>query len=263
MPVVSITTRSNLSLPWSRFSFRSPRMRIKSPRTVQQMQPLFISTICSSVRSRISPSTPLSPNSFSITAILWPWSSFRMRLSSVVLPAPRKPVRMVTGTMFCSAMNAPCEGEILPLQHEQALQVVALGKLECDRVVGGGAEALDDLGVGAGVERRAGDDRLEQFGWHAAGAGEGGKQPAGSEQLERQQVDVLIGARRIRRVRRGRRELRRIEDDEIVPRSLIAQQPQMLEDVGRHELDAAGGQRIGRQVFFRDLDRVDGRFDGG
>src|SRR3954471_18270856 len=246
MPVVSITTRSNLSEPSSRFSFRSPRMRMRSPRTVQQMQPLFISTICSSVRSRISPSTPLSPNSFSITAILWPWSSFRMRLSSVVLPAPRKPVRMVTGTMFCSAMNTPCEGGILPLQHEQALEVVALGKLERHRVVGGGAEALDDLRVGAGVERRARDDGLEQLGRHAARAGEGGKQAAGGKQLERQQVDVLVGARCIRRVCRSRRELRRIEDDEIIPGSLVAQQPQMLEDVGRHELDAAGSQRIGR-----------------
>ena len=35
---------------------------------------------------------------FSITAIRLPCCSVRMRLSSVVLPAPRKPVRMVTGT---------------------------------------------------------------------------------------------------------------------------------------------------------------------
>ena len=38
-----------------------------------------------------------SPNSFSMTAIFWPWASVRMRLSSVVLPEPRKPVRMVAG----------------------------------------------------------------------------------------------------------------------------------------------------------------------
>src|SRR5690606_948195 len=40
------------------------------------------------------------PNSFSMTAIFWPWFSVRMRLSSVVLPAPRKPVSMVTGTIL-------------------------------------------------------------------------------------------------------------------------------------------------------------------
>src|SRR5687767_6103893 len=113
MPVVSITTRSNLSAPWSRFSLSEPRMRIRSPRTVQQMQPLFISTICSSDFSMISLSTPLSPNSFSITAMRWPWSSLRMRLSSVVLPLPRKPVRIVTGTMLLSCMGAPSEGRII------------------------------------------------------------------------------------------------------------------------------------------------------
>src|SRR6185295_16812069 len=110
MPVVSITTRSNLSLPSSRFSLSVPRMRMRSPRTVQQMQPLFISTICSSPVSMISLSTPISPNSFSITAMRWPWSSFRIRLSSVVLPLPRNPVRIVTGTMLLSSMTAPGEG---------------------------------------------------------------------------------------------------------------------------------------------------------
>ena len=38
-----------------------------------------------------------SPNSFSITAIFWPCASVSTRLRSVVLPEPRKPVRMVAG----------------------------------------------------------------------------------------------------------------------------------------------------------------------
>ncbi len=97
-PVVSMSTRSNLSSPCRRFFPRSPRMRTRSPRTVQHRHPLFISTICSSRSStRISLSTPVSPNSFSITAILSPCFSVRMRFRSVVFPAPRKPVRMVTG----------------------------------------------------------------------------------------------------------------------------------------------------------------------
>src|SRR5262249_16750656 len=175
MPVVSMTTRSNLSLPSSRFSLSVPRMRIRSPRTVQQMQPLFISTICSSPVSMISLSTPISPNSFSITAMRWPWSSFRIRLSSVVLPLPRNPVRIVTGTMLLSSMTAPGEGRDYKsgsdpdsgLHQQQAFEVFALGKFERHGVVGGGAEALDDLGVGAGVERGAGDDRLEELGRNA------------------------------------------------------------------------------------------------
>ena len=65
---------------------------------VQQMQPLLICTICSfdSV-TRMSLSMFSSPNSFSITAIFWPWASVKTRLSKVVLPEPKKPVRMVTG----------------------------------------------------------------------------------------------------------------------------------------------------------------------
>src|SRR5262249_32910332 len=100
-------TRSKSSLPESRRSLSSPRMRIRSPRTVQQTQPLFISTICSPVSfRRISLSTPASPNSFSITAMRCPCCSLRMRLTRVVFPLPRTPVSMVTGTMFsCTATS--------------------------------------------------------------------------------------------------------------------------------------------------------------
>src|SRR5258708_2142451 len=107
MPVVSMITRSNLSLPESRRSLSSPRMRMRSPRTVQHTQPLFVSMICppASLR-RISLSTPASPTSFSITAMRWPCCSLRTRLMSVVLPLPKKPVSMVTGTMFSCAANS-------------------------------------------------------------------------------------------------------------------------------------------------------------
>src|SRR5262249_2948384 len=73
-------------------------MRIRSPRTVQQMHPLFISNISSSAPITRSWSTPTSPNSFSMTAIRLPCFAERMSLRRVVLPAPRKPVRTVTGT---------------------------------------------------------------------------------------------------------------------------------------------------------------------
>ena len=81
-------------------------MRTRSPRTVQQMHPLFISTICSSLSfTRMSLSMPVSPNSFSITAILSPCCSVRMRLRRVVLPAPRKPVSIVTGIRSLSGVS--------------------------------------------------------------------------------------------------------------------------------------------------------------
>ena len=71
-PVVSMIT-------WSTFFFRfaiASNAWIRSPRTVQQMQPLFISKISSSELNlpfTSASSTPTSPNSFSITAILRPW----------------------------------------------------------------------------------------------------------------------------------------------------------------------------------------------
>mmetsp|Transcript_71090 Transcript_71090/g.206149 ORF Transcript_71090/g.206149 Transcript_71090/m.206149 type:complete len:346 (+) Transcript_71090:327-1364(+) len=109
-PVVSIITASiGLFVVWAFLTMRfSPA--IKSPRTVQQMQPLFISTMFSSVvngpASRRASSMPTSPNSFSMTATRFPWFSLRMRLSNVVLPLPRKPVITVTGIL--SIFFGPC-----------------------------------------------------------------------------------------------------------------------------------------------------------
>jgi len=75
-------------------------------RIEQQTQPLLSWMICSLLScTRISLSMFSSPNSFSITAIFWPCASVSTRLSSVVLPEPRKPVRMVAGM---SAMGLPC-----------------------------------------------------------------------------------------------------------------------------------------------------------
>ncbi|MNR24318.1 hypothetical protein D3C85_1413900 [compost metagenome] len=101
MPVVSRMTRSKVSWPASRLARSSDRVRIRSPRTVQQTQPLDSSMISSSLSCTSRSLSMLSgPNSFSMTATRRPWNSVRMRLSRVVLPAPRKPVRMVTGTIL-------------------------------------------------------------------------------------------------------------------------------------------------------------------
>src|SRR4029079_8826789 len=75
-----------------------PRMRIRSPRTVQQTQPLLVWNSSSSAPITSSESTPTSPNSFSMTAMRLPCFSDRMRFKSVVFPEPRKPVSTVTGT---------------------------------------------------------------------------------------------------------------------------------------------------------------------
>ena len=82
-------------------------MRIRSPRTEQQMHPLFISKSSSSLWMTSWLSTPTSPNSFSITASFRPCRSERIRLSRVVFPAPRNPVRTVTG-IGSASMRVGC-----------------------------------------------------------------------------------------------------------------------------------------------------------
>ncbi len=67
---------------------------------VQQMQPLLSSTMVSSLFSAAisrSLSMPISPNSFTSTAVLIPSWLAKMWLSRVVLPLPKKPVMIVTG----------------------------------------------------------------------------------------------------------------------------------------------------------------------
>mmetsp|Transcript_14003 Transcript_14003/g.41731 ORF Transcript_14003/g.41731 Transcript_14003/m.41731 type:complete len:259 (-) Transcript_14003:56-832(-) len=107
-PVVSMTIASSFRpLSARAASFFSTSTR--SWRTVQQMHPFIISMTSSSVcvcrlGFRSASSMPTSPNSFSITAIFLPCFALRMWFSSVVLPLPRKPVRIVTGTLSPSGM---------------------------------------------------------------------------------------------------------------------------------------------------------------
>ena len=76
----------------------------RSSRSVQQMQPLVISTSFSSVRERLAPPSRTSAASMftslmslTMTATRRPSRLLRTWLSSVVLPAPRKPESTVTG----------------------------------------------------------------------------------------------------------------------------------------------------------------------
>src|SRR3954453_11738659 len=49
---------------------------------------------------------PTSPNSLTITAMRRPWSAVRIRLRSVVFPAPRNPLRMMTGAFSDLALGS-------------------------------------------------------------------------------------------------------------------------------------------------------------
>jgi hypothetical protein len=76
----SIKTAWNLSLRLS----RSPMIRMRSPRTAQQMQPLFISKTSSSALATSSLSMP---KSLTIAAYRRPWVSLSIQLSSAALRA--------------------------------------------------------------------------------------------------------------------------------------------------------------------------------
>mmetsp|Transcript_688 Transcript_688/g.1873 ORF Transcript_688/g.1873 Transcript_688/m.1873 type:complete len:273 (-) Transcript_688:12-830(-) len=111
MPVVSMTMAS-IGFPDSCVFFSFLSTTAKSARTVQQMQPFIISKSSSPstwflmlFASKAS-SMPTSPNSFSMTAILFPCCFVRMWLSRVVFPLPRKPVRTVTGTFAIVSLGS-------------------------------------------------------------------------------------------------------------------------------------------------------------
>ncbi len=105
---------------WSRSPRRATSSRItgkNSSCTVQHRQPLASSKTrpCASSSLqpmehclRISPSMPSSPNSLTITAMRRPSALSSMCRSKVVLPAPRKPVTMVTGSFARVFMGSPC-----------------------------------------------------------------------------------------------------------------------------------------------------------
>mmetsp|Transcript_78383 Transcript_78383/g.175683 ORF Transcript_78383/g.175683 Transcript_78383/m.175683 type:complete len:288 (-) Transcript_78383:2-865(-) len=124
-PVVSMITPSKGFFDFFEFLMSFFKPAIRSPRTVQQMQPLFISTMFSS--SAMDPpftslsSIPTSPNSFSMTAMRLPWFASRMWFRSVVLPLPRKPVRTETGTLLSLSAFSPA-----PLAADSSFALFAL-----------------------------------------------------------------------------------------------------------------------------------------
>ena len=119
-PVVSMIMPSS----WD-FCFSSERIvRMRSPRTTQQMQPLLSSMSSSSPETISSPSMLISPNSLTIIANFLPERSDNILLRRLVFPAPRNPVRTVTGillsvmdlsdTNYCHGIRETCITSPLP-----------------------------------------------------------------------------------------------------------------------------------------------------
>ena len=100
-------SKGTISIASRRRASRACSVVTRSPRTVQQRQPLLSWTTFSSTPTTRRPSMPTSPNSFTITAIRWSCCVERMRLTRVVFPLPKNPATRVTGTrsaVFCLIM---------------------------------------------------------------------------------------------------------------------------------------------------------------
>ena len=115
---------------------------------------------------------------------------------------------------------------------EQALEIFAFREIQGHRMIGRPGQATHDARLAPGIVRGAGDDLLEQFQPDAAGTGVGHQQAAWLEQAEAEQVDVLVGARCALGMGGRRRELGRIEDDQVEQPAILAEIAQRLKDIG-------------------------------
>ena len=103
------------------------------------------------------------------------------------------------------------------------------------------ARARDDLERALRVEGRLGADLVEEVRRHRPRAGERREQAVRTQQLHREEVDVLVPARRAHQSRLRVGELRRVEDDEVERPPLVAVEAQLLEDIRLHEVADRGG----------------------
>ncbi|ABA48730.1 hypothetical protein BURPS1710b_0391 [Burkholderia pseudomallei 1710b] len=123
------------------------------------------------------------------------------------------------------------------------------------------AEPLEDARVDLRVGRRARDDLLEQVHVDRAGARVREQQAARAQQLQAAQVDVLVRARRAIDAVARRRELRRIEHDQVEALAFVDEAAQRLERVGVEPLRARGVEAVRGDVALRERERVARRID--
>src|SRR3990172_5288841 len=138
---------------------------------------------------------------------------------------------------------------------DEAFEVASFGKVRRHGVIRRLAQRSLEDDVGAGVLRRAGDDLLEQLRPDSSGAGERHQASAGPQQLERQQVDVLVAARRPLDLAGGGSEARRVQDDGVERPPLVAQLPQLDENISGDEFGSFRIEVVAGQVLRRHLQR--------
>ena len=123
-------------------------------------------------------------------------------------------------------------------------------------MVGGLAEAFNDLNAPMGIGGGIRDDFLEQVHLHEPGAAEGRKHAAFGQELHGEQVDVLVAACALLQVVLAFHELGRVEHDEVEGLGLVAALAQVLEHVGFHVRGVRGAELVAHDAVFRELERV-------
>ena len=112
-------------------------------------------------------------------------------------------------------------------------------------MVGGLAEDFEDADVAAGVVGGPADHFAEVVHGDESGAGEGGEDAAGAEELGGEEVDVLVGAEAFFEAVAAGDEARGVEDDEVPGFAAVACEAQACGDVGGFVADGyAGGVEI-------------------
>ena len=116
----------------------------------------------------------------------------------------------------------------------EALEVLALGVREVDRVVERMAEAGEQLGVHAGLGSRREHDALEFGRVHVLGAREREQLAARRQEIEGRSVDLLVTAQRCLDLVPLLGESRRIEDHQVEALAGTLRAAQQIERVAVH-----------------------------
>ena len=123
-------------------------------------------------------------------------------------------------------------------------------------MVGGLAEAFNDLNapmcIGGGIR----DNLLEQVHFHKPGAAEGREHAAFGQELHGEQVDVLVAAGSLLQVVLAFYKLGRVQHNEVEGFGLVAALAQVLEHVGFHMGGMRRAEFVAHDTFLGELESV-------
>ena len=115
---------------------------------------------------------------------------------------------------------------------------------------------LHDLRLHARIQGGRGDDFLEQAGINSARTRESDQDPAGTQEFEGQQVDILVAAGGFSGLGGRGGEFGRVKDDQVEGAGFIPEFTQELEDIAFQRGVVVSGEGIQRHVFPAQRQRI-------